>query len=186
MLARISSVLLLATAVYAAGDASLGRLSLPLGRIESGVATKMSLMSRPSASSGTSMRLRGGGGNPKVYFDISIGNSPSGASFFSLSVPGGSMRSTPHTGQAFCAEPARVHAGFHRSSSPFGREAQADCGRSCIHSLVLFPTCAGRITMELYADLVPKTAENFRALCTGVLSLPCDRFPAARSRIHMP
>ena len=26
---------------------------------------------------------------------------------------------------------------------------------------------AGRVTFELFADVVPRTAENFRALCNG-------------------
>lgn len=38
--------------------------------------------------------------------------------------------------------------------------------------VVFFDICAddeplGRITMELFSNIVPKTAENFRALCTG-------------------
>nr|DAZ86625.1 TPA_inf: venom-related protein PPI [Conus judaeus] len=37
----------------------------------------------------------------------------------------------------------------------------------CFFDITLDDKPAGRIVMELRADVVPKTAENFRALCTG-------------------
>jgi len=37
----------------------------------------------------------------------------------------------------------------------------------CFFDITIGGKPAGRITMELRADVVPKTAENFRALCTG-------------------
>ncbi|CAD5111267.1 DgyrCDS590 [Dimorphilus gyrociliatus] len=37
----------------------------------------------------------------------------------------------------------------------------------CFFDIEIGGKPAGRITMELRSDVVPKTAENFRALCTG-------------------
>eukprot|EP00285_Hemiselmis_virescens_P015282 CAMPEP_0173389622 /NCGR_PEP_ID=MMETSP1356-20130122/12769_1 /TAXON_ID=77927 ORGANISM="Hemiselmis virescens, Strain PCC157" /NCGR_SAMPLE_ID=MMETSP1356 /ASSEMBLY_ACC=CAM_ASM_000847 /LENGTH=235 /DNA_ID=CAMNT_0014346835 /DNA_START=17 /DNA_END=724 /DNA_ORIENTATION=+ len=92
--------------VATASAAPLSRASLPLssGRVTAGAsqALDLKLLSPPRAQGAHALSLRGGGANPVVFFDVTIG------------------------------------------------------GKN-----------AGRVTMELYADLVPKTAENFRALCTG-------------------
>merc|ERR1711868_365772 len=37
----------------------------------------------------------------------------------------------------------------------------------CFFDITIGGQDAGRIVMELRSDVVPKTAENFRALCTG-------------------
>lgn len=39
----------------------------------------------------------------------------------------------------------------------------------CYFDITIGGNPAGRIEMTLRADVVPKTAENFRALCTGEL-----------------
>ena len=52
----------------------------------------------------------------------------------------------------------------------------------------LYSTCVanvqGQIVMELFADVVPKTAENFRLLCTGEKSRPGKKLHYRGCVIH--
>lgn len=43
---------------------------------------------------------------------------------------------------------------------------------------------AGRIVMELFADTTPRTAENFRALCTGEKGIGKSGKPLYYTRDH--
>lgn len=46
-----------------------------------------------------------------------------------------------------------------------GREKMAN--PRCFLDIAIGGELEGRIVVELYSDVVPKTADNFRALCTG-------------------
>lgn len=43
----------------------------------------------------------------------------------------------------------------------------------CFFDITADGQSLGRIVMELRADVVPRTAENFRALCTGESKCVC-------------
>jgi peptidyl-prolyl isomerase H (cyclophilin H) len=45
--------------------------------------------------------------------------------------------------------------------------AEAPARPIVFFDITIGETPAGRIKMELFNDIVPKTAENFRQLCTG-------------------
>ncbi|KAL7548392.1 hypothetical protein ACHAWF_013072 [Thalassiosira exigua] len=57
--------------------------------------------------------------------------------------------------------------GCSQSSEGAAPAAASGPNPKCYFDITVGGESAGRIVMELRADVVPKTAENFRALCTG-------------------
>mmetsp|Transcript_10958 Transcript_10958/g.16710 ORF Transcript_10958/g.16710 Transcript_10958/m.16710 type:complete len:196 (+) Transcript_10958:89-676(+) len=58
-------------------------------------------------------------------------------------------------------------SGFLRKSHAFHSSAAALANPKVFFDIDIAGKDSGRVTFELFSDVVPKTAENFRALCTG-------------------
>lgn len=63
----------------------------------------------------------------------------------------------------FCIKQAFGVFGF----DCFGKDSGRMVNPRCFLDISIGGEMEGRIVVELYKDVVPKTAENFRALCTG-------------------
>lgn len=50
-------------------------------------------------------------------------------------------------------------------------KSEAKVRKRCFFDISINEVSAGRIVFEIYDDIVPKTAENFRALCTGEVGI---------------
>merc|ERR1712113_1170980 len=62
---------------------------------------------------------------------------------------------------------SRTYRSILRNQNQFNSQPKQKMGVKCYFDLTIGGKPAGRIVMELRSDVVPKTAENFRQLCTG-------------------
>lgn len=68
-----------------------------------------------------------------------------------------------------------VHRLSSLNAKAYSRSALSMKNPSVFFDLEIDGNKAGRVTFELFADVVPKTAENFRALCTGETGKVIDK-----------
>lgn len=60
-----------------------------------------------------------------------------------------------------------IHLRFVQRSTAFNLVNKMSKNPKVFFDILIGKMKAGRVVMELFADATPKTAENFRALCTG-------------------
>lgn len=68
----------------------------------------------------------------------------------------------------FISNKSAIRAYHFRGKRERQREREREMvNPRCFLDITIDGELEGRIVVELYSDVVPKTAENFRALCTG-------------------
>ncbi|KHN73182.1 Peptidyl-prolyl cis-trans isomerase 3 [Toxocara canis] len=111
---------------------------------------------------------------PKVFFDVTIGAKNAGRivmELFSDIVPKTAENfrclCTGERGMGKSGKPLTYKGSkFHRVIPNFMLQVKMSRPK-VFFDVTIGAKNAGRIVMELFSDIVPKTAENFRCLCTG-------------------